>query len=315
MEYYTFRAMNTDLVLAAEGEPGELQEGFRQTQRFIQASEARFTRFSETSELAQLNRSSGAWFTASPDLYEVLAEAREYAAATRGRFDPSILDALERAGYDKSMEEIDKSGVSMPTPAAVAFKSRFAEIEFDAEAQAVLLPEGVRVDLGGIAKGWIAEHAAHRLAEFSNACAVNAGGDLFAVGLPQGASGWRIALEDPRDPAQTLAVLKVGAGAVATSSITRRRWLQGARVQHHLIDPRTGEPAETDWLSVTAIAPRATTAEVLAKCLLIAGSQGAPELAASHKDVEFIAVDTDGRLLGSQNAAEYAVEYLDVGIK
>ncbi len=312
MEYDEFRAMNTDIVLAAEGDTRELQEGFGQTRLFIQASEARFTRFSETSELAQLNRSAGKWFAASPEMYELVREARGYVEQTGGLFDPSILDALERAGYDKSMDEIRASGVNAPrADQIVPSKPGFSEIEFDDDAQSICLPCGLRLDLGGIAKGWIAERAARRLAEFSNACAVNAGGDLFAIGLPQGQHGWSVSLEDPRDPAQTLALLQVGAGAVATSAITRRRWIQGERMQHHLIDPRTGLPAETDWLSVTTITPRATTAEVLAKTWLIAGSREAVQLALRRNDVDFIAVDVNGRLWGSNNA----MEFLDVGIE
>ncbi|MDE3091462.1 MAG: FAD:protein FMN transferase, partial [Chloroflexota bacterium] len=169
---------------------------------------------------------------------------------------------------------------------------------------AILLPRGMRIDLGGIAKGWIAERAAQLLDPFSTACAVNAGGDLFAIGTPPGEDAWQVALEDPRDPNRTLAILRVGPGAVATSSITRRRWMQGDRARHHLIDPRGGVPAETDWLSVTVVAPRAAVAEVFAKALLIAGSRDAERIAARRDDIAFIAVDGDGRLWGSSKSKE-----------
>ena len=141
---------------------------------------------------------------------------------------------------------------------------------------------------------------------------MSAGGDMFMVGLPTQEETWRVELEDPRDSAQALALLKVGPGAVATSSIMKRRWLQGARVQHHLIDPRNLRPAETDWLSVTVIAPHATTAEVFAKALLIAGSRQAESIAMRRGDLAFIAVDRTGQLWGSKNAKEFldvAAEY------
>jgi thiamine biosynthesis lipoprotein len=83
-------------------------------------------------------------------------------------------------------------------------------------------------------------------------------------------------------------------------------------MQHHLIDPRTGQPAETDWLSVTVIAPSATVAEVFAKALLIAGSRQAERIAARRSDLAFIAVDRTGQLWGSNNAKEFldvATEY------
>ncbi len=306
MEYYEFRAMNTDLVLAAEGDPRALAQGFKWTRGFVEASETRFTRFTETSELSDLNRSAGQWFQASPELYELVFEACEYVDQTDGLFDPSILDALERAGYDRSMDEIRARGAMAQDarPASPGPEKPAPEVQFDPEAHSIRLSPGLRLDLGGIAKGWIAEHAAHVLAGFSNACAVSAGGDIFMIGLPAGEKAWEVGLEDPRDESKNLAVLNVGAGAVATSSVMKRRWSQNGRTQHHLIDPRTGRPAKTDWLSVTVIAPRATTSEVFAKALLIAGSAEAERIAASRKDIAFIAVDGAGQLWGSDEARE-----------
>jgi FAD:protein FMN transferase len=337
MEYIQFRAMNSDLLLAGEGDPYELRAGFRQAQAFIAAREAQLSRFLETSELSQLNRASGRWFPASLELYELVREAQAYVGETGGLFDPSILDALERAGYDKSMDQIRAQGVSDAQTvsrrnpfsngrdqsygalrSATSKGKRFADIEFDDAAPAIRLPRGMRIDLGGIAKGWIAERAARVLGEYASACVVNAGGDLFTIGLPEGKTAWPVELEDPRDPAKTLTVLYVGAGAVATSSITKRRWVQGERVQHHLIDPRTGQPAQTDWLSVTVLAPHATTAEVFAKTLLIAGPGEAERIASRRDDLAFIAVDAAGRLWGSipgKTRASNAVEFLNGGIE
>ena len=303
--------MNSEIVLAAEGDSRKLEQGFEQARQLIEEGEARFTRFSEASELAALNRASGEWVSVSPDLYELLLEAHDYREQTGGLFDPSVLDALEGAGYDKSMDEIRARGAGSAVVALKRGRGDFRATEFNPALSAIRLPDGLRVDLGGIAKGWIAERAAHSLAGFSAACAVNAGGDLFAIGLPAGENAWVIALEDPRDERETLAALRIGPGAVATSSITKRRWQQGTRMMHHLIDPRTGLPAETNWLSVTVIAPRATTAEVFAKSLLIAGSRGAEVLAAGRDDIAFIAVDAEGKLWGSGNAREF----LSVGIE
>ena len=311
MEYAEFRAMNSDILLAAEGDADEIVQGVREARAFVEATEARLTRFSEESELSALNRSGGTWFRASEELYDVVRQARAYVDQSNGLFDPSILDALEIAGYDKSMDEIRAHGASPRARAAVRVVHDLRAIHFDDAARAIWLPPGMRIDLGGIAKGWIAERAAHIIAKFADACLVDAGGDMFMVGLPAGENVWRVALEDPRDEQATLAVLRVGPGAVATSSVTKRRWQQGNRVQHHLIDPRRGEPAETDWLSVTVIAPHATTAEVFAKSILIAGSREAEPIAARRDDIVFIAVDGEGKLWGSS----YAKEYLDVGLE
>lgn len=310
IEYREFRAMNTDIVLAAEGAPEQLAPGFERARAFIAACEARFTRFAETSELATLNRSAGTWFHASPELYDAVREACAFVDETGGLFDPAILDALENIGYDRSMDDLRAHGAARPSPAANVPRVDTRAIEFDNDARGIRLPPGLRLDLGGIAKGWIAERAADELARYTCACAVNAGGDMFARGLPPGESAWAVALEDPRDPAETLAVLRLPPGAVATSSVTKRRWQQGDAVRHHLIDPRTRLPAETDWLSVTAIAPHATTAEVYAKALLIGGSRSAPDFA-GRSDLAFIAVDATGRLRGSKHAREFLDESIE----
>ncbi len=309
MHYDEFRAMNCDIVLAAEGEPEAVALGFAHARGFIAASEARFTRFTDTSELAALNRAAGAWFQASPEMFDVVRQACAYAEETGGLFDPTMLAALELAGYDRSMDEIRERGVAssrlgqLPR-AERASRSNFKAIVLDEEYRSIHVPNGVRLDLGGIAKGWIAEQAALRLAGYARACVVNAGGDLFAVGVPSEGEGWPIGLEDPREPQVNLAILNVGPGAVATSAITKRRWQQGDRVQHHLIDPRVGRPAVTPWLSVTVLAPHAVLAEVYAKALLIGGPDEAARVSARRAELVFIAVDAHGQLWGSSGSKE-----------
>jgi thiamine biosynthesis lipoprotein len=167
----------------------------------------------------------------------------------------------------------------------------------------------MEIDLGGIAKGWIVEKAARLLNQYVDICGVSAGGDILLIGHPLDGRDWDVYLEDPRSPTETLAQLHVRSGAVATSSIMKRAWSQGEKIRHHLIDPRTGEPAQTDWLSVTVIAPSVITAEVYAKAILIAGKMGLPDLLKAKDDLTFIAVDPAGNLSGSANYKEYLYEF------
>lgn len=306
MQYDAFRAMNTSILLAAEGNPASLAEGFRQTKALIRQHEARLTRFAPDSELCALNLSAGKWFRASPELFEVVSLARRYHEETCGLFNPAILPLLEEAGYDRSMDDLPGGGVrahrAMGEPGS--YVMNFGPVALDAGKQAIHLPVGMRIDLGGIAKGWIAEQAARYFSGFASACVVDAGGDFFFAGrLLQG--GWQVAIEDPFASEHTLAMLNVESGAVATSTTTRRRWRQNGQNQHHLIDPRTGIPARSPWVSVTAIADHTARAEVLAKAMLIAGPKGAARLSGMHADAAFIAVDTRGRLWGSENARSY----------
>jgi thiamine biosynthesis lipoprotein len=309
MRYHDFQAMNSDILLAAEGTNSRISVGFKEVHDFIDASEKRFSRFSDKSELSRINLSAGTWFHASNDLFNMLTESRNYYDQTAGLFDPSILDALEVAGYDRSMDEIRGQVIGQTAVKILPPKLNFHDVRFDKINQAIRLPPGMRIDLGGIAKGWIAERAASLLAFYSDACAVSAGGDLYVIGQPEGKSHWQVGLEDPNDPTRSLAILRIGSRyAVATSSIAKRKWVKGGQEQHHLIDPRTGEPAVTDWVSVTVIAPHATIAEAYAKALLIAGSYQAKPIIARSNQIAVVAVDKNSKLWGSYNSNEFLEE-------
>jgi thiamine biosynthesis lipoprotein len=305
-EYKDFRAMNTDIQFAAQGEWSRIAEGFQKGEALIAELEQRLTRFAETSELSALNRSAGTWFAASPELFQVVSLACTYYELTDGLFDPAILPALELAGYDRSMDEIRANhGASQAASKEITMpESTFAQVEIDANRQAIHLPAGMRLDLGGIAKGWIAEQAAHMISRYTSACVVNAGGDLFAYGYPEEGI-WPVGVEDPFNPERDLAVLAIESGAVATSTITRRRWEQEGRMRHHLIDPRTGIPAATVWASVTAIAPHAAQAETLAKAMLIGGPNYAARLTEFNPEAAFIAVDLHSQMWASENSWRY----------
>jgi FAD:protein FMN transferase len=308
METIHLRAMNTDILLAAEGEADQVQAGFERAREFILAGEIRFTRFSEDSELSALNQSSGKRFQASPDLFSVIALTRRFFHLTRGLFDPSILPDLKGAGYDRSMELLREPGTVPLFETLLANEHpSFSEMDLDESDHSILLPIGMAIDLGGIAKGWIAEQAAYILSGYASACAVDAGGDMFLVGLPNGLEQWPVALEDPLQPSAILTTLKVKPGAIATSTITKRVWQQGGKNRHHIIDPRTGEPAVSDWISVTVIAPHAYEAEVFAKALLISGPQEAEEII-RHSGIPFtyLAVDQEKKIWGNYAIMDYS---------
>jgi thiamine biosynthesis lipoprotein len=312
MNTFRFRAMNTDITLAAEGDDNSVKPGFEKAQEYIEASERRFTRFSEDSELSQLNRSAGTWFQASTDMTFVISLAKQYVEQTAGLFNPSILPDLERVGYDRSMDLIRAEVSLLPsaflTPDSHLHLLPFDELLINPDENLIFLPHGMRLDLGGIAKGWIAEQAAMVLSDYSEACLVDAGGDMFMVGLPKGEASWQIELEDPLNPDWSLTSLNVPPGALTTSSVVKRKWMQGDTPRHHLIDPRTGLPAETDWLSVTVIAPHADMAEVFAKALLIAGPQEAEMMAHGAPEISYLAVDRGGLIWGSLESLEFINE-------
>lgn len=295
--------MNTEILLALET-LDENPAGLYAAENFIHNCERRFSRFLPESELSLLNQSAGRWLPISPDLMEILLLAREYHQKTQGLFDPTILPDLERAGYNRSMETIRGREVAAQ-PQNRAARLNFLEAEFDQAAGRARLPAGMRLDLGGIAKAWIIHRTADLLSAHGSACAVSAGGDMRFIGYPGPLANWRVELEDPRDPAKTAAIFHVGPGAVATSSVTKRRWRQAGQPRHHLIDPRSGEPARPAWLSVTVLADDVLDAEIYAKTLLIGGPEQAARLPAA---LAFVTIDEEG-VLGGSNYKDYLNEF------
>jgi len=307
MEWIEFRAMNTGVLIAAQGSLA--QAGMKAARDLIEAGEHRFSRFQQESELSQLNRSAGKWFDASSEMVDILRKARHFFNVTSGLFDPSILLDLMRIGYDRNMDEIRAQNKTASSPASARTpKADFREMELDLGSSRVRLPKNLQLDFGGIAKGWIVDQAVTLLSHYSDACAVNAGGDMRFIGQAPIGLGWPIELEDPRDSLQSIARLTVNHGAVATSSVAKRTWKQGEMNRHHLIDPRTGEPAESNWLCTTVIADDTITAEVYAKAILIGGPAEVGKLTATNNLV-YLAVDREGNLQGSPNSQEYVHEH------
>lgn len=313
---------------------------------WLDALSDRLTRFSAESELAHLNAAAGSWHAVSGTLFAVVAEGIAAARATSGLFDPALLPLLEATGYDRDYDEIEhretRQTASRDSGAFVAGSWR--EIELDAQRLRVRLPEGARLDLGGIAKGWAADAALTRFFAGYDNVLINAGGDMRAKGGAKPDEPWAIGIGNPlatsADVAaktnENAAVLSLRSGGIATSGASGRWWYRNGRRQHHLLDPRTGQPIPL-WIdasdsrdgapddappliaTVTALASTAAHAEVAAKVALLRGYPVALQSvedawdAAHLEDVEpygdgavaLLLILGDGRIVCSANIHEY----------
>ena len=287
-----FRAMNTqvEVQLYSDSRDVDLQE----IQHMFDKAERCLTRFDNASELCQLNRSAGHARPTSSLLFDVVEMAVWAASASGGLFDPTLLRWLEALGYDRSFEQITSSDQPASPPPAPG-RQRYERIELNRLRREIYLPADVQLDLGGIGKGWTVDRAAEWLAG-RGPFLINAGGDLYAYGAPPGQAGWSIGIVNPWRPARDLTHLRVRQRAVATSAISRRRWRRGPRTLHHLIDPRTGQPAVTDAVSVTVVAQRVALAEVYAKTALILGVEAGREWLSRMPETEGLLVRDDGQL-------------------
>ena len=276
IERRAFRVMGTEIELVVRN--GGADGAFHRAEHEFHRLEALLSRFRDDSELSRLNRDGA--LDAGPDLLAVVELALAARERTGGRFDPTVHDAVVNAGYDRTFEEVapDSDGCLVAsTPAAGAVRIAGGRIA---------LGPGVRLDLGGIGKGYAAERAAVLLAA-AGPCLVNAGGDVATRGGP-----WPVGVATA-DGSITLELLT---GGLATSGRDRRHWRRNGQEQHHLIDPRTGEPSRSDLLRATVVASDAIEAEIAAKSLFLAGADRAVE-EADTAGIPAVLVTGDGRTI------------------
>ena len=287
----TFRAMGCQMVLTlAAGRHEEAERAFTDGVHLVEEAEQCLSRFRPDSELSRLNDRAGVWTDVSPMLAAVLQLALRSARQTGGLCTPTLLRAIEAAGYDRDFHALTPSaelgsvvrGTRLAAPGQVARRRlrpmspprarhvTWRAVQVNAQTLRARLPSGVRLDLAGVAKGWTADRLADLLGAIGP-CLVDAGGDLAARGTAPGLNGWPVAIADPHQPDADLALVMLRDAGLATSGTDFRRWSQGGQARHHLIDPRTGLPARTDLLTASVIAPTTAAADVHAKVALLLG--------------------------------------------
>ncbi len=259
--------------------------------------ERRWSRFLPDSEMSRVNAAEGAPVAVSPETFLLVSRAVEAWRLTDGLFDPTVLDALERAGYDRSFTDADcsvhRAGVPPRPPMPVPGP---AGVVLVPELRTVQLPTGVRLDPGGVGKGLAADLVVTELrrAGAAGAC-VNLGGDLRVAGRAPTAHGWVLGVDDPVATGHVVPV-RLGDEAVVTSTRKLRRWTRAGAELHHLIDPGTGSPSRSPIHTVSVVAPQAWWAEVLAKSALVAGPDRGTDLLARAGVAALVALD-DGSVL------------------
>lgn len=244
------------------------EEGLRIVRELFAEWEQALSRFIPESELSQLNDHPGQPVPVSDLLYHVLATALTAAQETQGIFDPAMLDQLVQLGYDRTFDELpaDRPDPIIPGEPGGGWRG----IRVDTIRRRVTLPPGVQLDFGGIAKGMAVDAALAKLREQGISPALmNAGGDLAVDGVPAEEGQWILSVPG-RGRFWSIPLAR---GAMGTSGIARRHWQQGNVTRHHLLDPRTGLPAESDLWSVTVVTDLCEQAEVAAKVAFILGSR------------------------------------------
>lgn len=285
--------MGTVVEMTAEGlEESELHAAAGAAWREMARLSDMMNHYDPASAVSALGAAAGLRAVAvPPELAEVLAMARAMSERTQGAFDVTI-GAL--TGWRFRPGE-----ARLPSAAEVAaqrYRVDYRKLKLDPAARTAFLAErGMRLDLGGIAKVYILR-AGLRVLESRGAARamLNGGGDVIAHG-----GGWRVGVRDPRAPQTLLGVLELDRGAVLSSGDYERYFEKDGRRYHHILDPRTGYPAEGPR-GVTLFAEDYVAINGLTVAIMVLGKDAGVRLIAATPGVEGLIVDRDGALWMSE---------------
>jgi thiamine biosynthesis lipoprotein len=287
----TFHAMGGDVRLLI-GPPllrgATSAESAAQQRAYVEQFASRLSRFREDSELSQLNRDPRARVEASLLLRTAVRAGVWAAERSGGLVDPTLADALEDAGYERSLDgcrpaSLTEALAAAPgrRPARPRAAAAWRRISVDDERATITRPPGTMIDTGGTGKGLCADAVARRLGLHTR-CLVDCGGDIAVGGVGAQIRPYEIEVEHPLT-GEAIHTLRIGEGGVATSGLNVRIWrTSGGGFAHHLLDPHSGRPAWTGLIGVTALGASALEAETVSKMALLLGPDGARRALAEH---------------------------------
>lgn len=289
-------AMDTVMTLEAYGQNAgaALDEAVAEIERL----DALWSIASSDGEIAQLNAEKQ--ITASADTLALLTRAKEISAATDGLFSTTIAPLMEAWGFTSGDYRVpDEAELS-------ALLARVDDEEIAISDSTVTIPADAKVDLGGIAKGFTSARVMKIFRENGVENAIlSLGGNVQALGTKPDGSLWRVGLQDPADERALFATLELADKAVITSGAYERNFEQDGVVYHHIIDPRTGYPAESGLSSVTIVSDDGTLADGLSTALFIMGKEAAVEFWRSHRDdFDMVLLADDGAVTVSAGIAD-----------
>lgn len=262
-----------------------------------------FSRFDTSSQLYQLNHAQGAWTPVDQELFELLQAALFYCKETGGLYDITMGSVCKlwnfraqtvpaQGSIDAALAHVNWENVELRQPAPTTFEARIADPE-------------AWIDLGGIAKGYIADKIAETLRDAgTDSTLINLGGNVLCIGTKPDGSPWRVGIRRPvpsngKIETEALAAIPVTNKSVVTSGTYERAFIKGNDYYHHILNPHTGYPTETDIISATVVSDRSLDGDGYSTALVAMGSARALEFAKAHESIDVVLLTRDGQLLSS----------------
>ncbi len=292
-------AMDTYMTVTAYGPNAEM--AVDQAQQEIERLDALLSTGAETSEVAQINANGGG--TLSEDTTYLLERSLDLYDSTNGVFDIAIYPLMDAWGfttgnYTVPSDEMIENLLPLTDANNIIYDKDESSISF--------AKDGMKIDFGGIAKGY----TSGRIADIYRECGVtsgliNLGGNVQVVGTKTDGSKWRVAVQSPETEDDYLGILSTADRAVITSGGYERYFEQDGVKYHHIIDPSTGHPANNGLVSVTIVSVDGTLADGLSTSLFIMGKDKAAEYWRAHSDeFDTILEDEDGILYVTEGIAD-----------
>ena len=252
-----------------------------------------------TSDVSRINAAQGKTVTVDPETWVILQRAKEISAQTGGAFSVTIAPVSALWTF-----------TGMETNSVPTDEMRLATLPLVDDQKIVLgdnntvtIPAGMQIDLGGIAKGYIADKVAQLLREKAYAGIVSLGGNVYTVGTKPDGSKFSVGIKDPEATHLSKAIIYTGDCTVVTSGTYERGFSFGGVRYHHILDPKTGWPAQSDLVSATFVTDSSMTADALATACIVMGSEKSLELAAAQ-GLDAIFIKKDGTVLFTEGFEE-----------
>ncbi len=270
---------------------------------FVQARswnlEALWSRFIGTSDIAMLALAEGQAVQVATETIELVEQMLQAHFATEGFFDPTLMAALNEAGYSKSRVSNDISVLPV-----AGGSSALSDVRIDHNTNEITLPAGMSLDPGGIGKGMAADMIVRDLVEMGvQGASVSMGGDAALAGTPDDGDNWVVNIGAPDDYSKIITTIRCRGGGVATSTLAARTWNVDGEKRHHVIDPRTQKPVSVtpiSTLQASVVAGSAAWAEAFATALTVCASEDAERLVNRHNLAALLILHNGQRIeLGS----------------
>ena len=290
--------LDTVIMLTAYVEDtAVLNDGLEECGRY----ERLLSRTVEGSDVWRINHAKGAGVEVSKETVEILEAARQVSELSDGAFDVTIAPV-------STMWDFTSGAAKVPDAAEIERAAELVDYrKVRVDGNVVTLPQGMMIDLGGIAKGYIADAVKRYLIDRGVTSAVlSFGGNIVTIGQKPDGSPWRVGIQDIDKPTgEYMLVANNYGGSTVTSGIYERGFEADGVYYHHILEPATGWPVQNELASVTIFSESSMWGDALATAAFALGTEGGTQLIEGLEDVEAVFIARDRKVTGTSGSGKY----------